>query len=369
MRSQAGRRGGHRIQVGLAAMALGAVALTSAWPNHVAAASVGTETSSAKSAPVAHAPVKLIWDTDFGGDVDDAGAQALLNALQDNGDVELLAMMASNPGTQWAAGGMDTINTYYRHGQIPLGVRDRGSHGERMPNVSGYAEDLATSFPNNIGDGARLPDATDLYRKTLAKQRDHSVTIVVTGSQSNLQNLLNSGPDRYSDLTGKQLVAQKVDRLVSMGSLCTVDWGWAEWNIALDPGAAAQVANEWPTQIVYSGFEVGDTIFTGHRLFTETSAENPVQKAYEDYVGYGNDRNSWDITAAYYAVRGSNDGLFGLSQAGVNRIDPQDGTNHFTTDPNGHEYCMTTLVPDETIATALEDLMVQPPAQGPYARH
>lgn len=369
MRTHAGQRGGHPIHIGLAALALGVVALASAGPSHVAAASVGTGGASAKTVPAAHAPVKLIWDTDFGGDVDDAGAQALLNALQDNGEVKLLAMMASNPGTQWAAGGMDAINTYYRHGQIRLGVRDRGSHGERMPNVSSYAEDLATSFPNNIGDGARLPDATDLYRKILTKQRNHSVTIVVTGSQSNLQNLLNSGQDRYSDLTGQQLVAQKVDQLVVMGSLCNVDWGWAEWNIALDPPAAAQVANEWPTQIVYSGFEVGDTIFTGHRLFTETPPENPVQKGYEDYVGYGNDRNSWDITAAYYAVRGSSTGLFGLSQAGVNTIDPEDGTNDFTTDPNGHEYCMTTLVPDETIATALEDLMVQAPAHGPYARH
>jgi inosine-uridine nucleoside N-ribohydrolase len=354
----------HRLQAGLAALAFSAFTLAAvAVPS---AAQAASKMTAADSTTAAAAPVRLIFDTDLGGDVDDTGAQAVLNAFQDNGNVELLAMMASNPGTKWAVGALDAINTYYRHGNIPLGVRDRGSHGERMANVSSYPEDLARSFPNNTGDGGRVPNATDLYRKILAKQHDHSVTIAVTGSQSNLQNLLNSGPDRYSDLTGQQLIAQKVKQVVAMGSLCNVNWGWAEWNIALDPGAAAQVANEWPTPIVYSGFEVGNSIYTGHRLFTETPTADPVQKAYEDYVGYGNDRNSWDITAAYYAVRGGADGLFGLSQPGVNHINPSDGTNTFTPDPKGHEYCMTKLVPDQQIATALEDRMVQAPVKGRY---
>jgi inosine-uridine nucleoside N-ribohydrolase len=356
-----------RLLVGVATAALAASGLAAvAAP---ATADPGPARSHQHGAPASHAPVRLVFDTDFGGDVDDAGALALLNALEDNGEVRMLALMASNPGTQFAAGGMDAINTYYRRGNIPLGVRDRGSHGERMPNVSTYAEDLAKSFPNNTGAGARLPDATDLYRKILAHQPDHSVTIAVVGSMSNLQNLLNSGPDKYSRLTGTQLVARKVDQLVSMGSNCLQRQTWAEWNIALDPEAAVQVAEEWPTPIVYSGFEVGDSIFTGSRLFTETPASNPVQKAYEDYVGYGNDRNSWDITAAYYAVRGSSTGLFGLSQVGVNEFDPATGANVFTPNPAGHHYCMTTLVPDEQIATALEDLMVQAPKRGPHHQH
>lgn len=346
---------GHRFTVRAAALAVGATCLAAL-----------AAPAAASAVPAQHAPVRLIFDTDFGGDVDDAGALGMLNGMQDNGEVKLLALMASNPGTTWAAGGMDAIDTYYRHGDIPLGVRDRGSHGERMPNVSTYTEDLAKHFPNNVRDGARLPDSTDLYRRILAEQRDHSVTVAVTGSQSNLQNLLNSGPDRYSRLSGRDLVARKVDQLVVMGSLCDDDSGWAEWNIALDPPAAAQVAQQWPTRIVYSGFYVGDSIYTGHRLFTETPAANPVRKAYEDYVGYGNDRNSWDITAAYYAVRGSRDGLFGLSQAGVNEFDATDGTNHFRVDPSGHHYCMTKLVPDEKIATALENGMVQAPRRGPY---
>jgi inosine-uridine nucleoside N-ribohydrolase len=317
--------------------------------------------------PGHHRPVGLIFDTDFGGDVDDAGALGMLNAFVDNHEVKLLALMASNPGTKWAAGGMDAINTYYGHDKVALGVRDRDSHGERMDNVSTYAEDLATSFPNDTRDGANLPDATDLYRKILSRKPNHSVTVVVVGSQSNLQNLLNSGPDRYSKLSGTELVARKVTQLVVMGSTCLEPQSWAEWNIALDPPAAAQVAEQWPSPIIYSGFEVGDTIFTGHRLFSETPEYNPVRRAYRDYVGEGNDRNSWDITAAYYAVRGGN-GLFGLSEPGVNEFNADTGTNTFVPDPDGHHYCMTTLVPDEQIATALEDLMVQAPKGAGHPR-
>jgi inosine-uridine nucleoside N-ribohydrolase len=357
-----------RLKVGLATVALGASSLATVAVPLGAEAAAGPQHADDAKHPGRHGPVRLIFDTDFGGDVDDTGALGMLNAFEDNHEVKLLALMASNPGTEWAAGGMDAINTYYRHGNIPLGVRDRGSHGERMPNVSSYAEDLAKTFPNDTGDGARLPDATDLYRRILARQPNHSVTVTVVGSQSNLQNLLNSGPDRYSRLTGTQLVDRKVTQLVVMGSTCLEAQDWAEWNIALDPPAAAQVAQEWPTRIVYSGFEVGDTIYTGSRLFTETPVTNPVRRAYRDYVGEGNDRNSWDITAAYYAVRGSRTGLFGLSEPGVNQFDPNDGMNTFVPNPDGHHYCMTTLVPDEQIATALEDLMVQAPRQGHHPR-
>jgi hypothetical protein len=314
------------------------------------------------------APVKLIYDTDFGGDVDDAGVTAMLNALQRAGEVDVLAMMASNP-TRHAAPGLDAINTYYGHGNIPIGsvkpvfdhVPSPPTPGAVIPgnNVSGYAELLARGWPNNVRDGSRVPEAVDLYRKILARQRDGSVTIVAVGGQINLGGLLASGPDRHSRLTGGQLVDRKVDQLVIMGAAFP---SGREWNIMLEPAAAARVADEWPTPIVYSGFEIGDTIMTGARLFTEVEPDNPVLNAYEDYVGWGNDRSSWDQTAAYFAVRGG-DGLFRLSEPGEVAIAP-DGSNTFQPDPDGDRRYLLTTAPDETIADAIEDLMVQPGRHG-----
>lgn len=315
-------------------------------------------------------PVNLIFDTDFGGDVDDAGAIGMLNAMQDNGEVKLLAMIASNP-TRHAAPGMDAINTYYGHPNIRIGslhpvydhVPTPPTPGAVIPsnNVSGYAELLARGWKEDTRDSARAADAVGLYRRILANAKNGSVTIAVTGGQLNVAALLNSGADRHSRLTGRELVERKVKELVIMGAAFP---SGREWNIMLDPAGAKTIAERWPTPVYYSGFEVGDSIFTGSRLFTETEPDNPVLNAYEDYVGWGNDRNSWDITAAYYAVRGG-DGLFGLSNPGNVEIKP-DGSNEFHADANGTRRYLVPAVPDETIANKIEDLMVQPPAHGPH---
>jgi hypothetical protein len=303
-------------------------------------------------------PVGLIFDTDFGGDVDDAGAAAMLNAMQDEGKVRVLAMVTSNL-TRWAAPGLDAINTYYHHGDIPIGALRPGYDDPNNNNLSTYGEQLAKNFPNDVRDSSRVPEAVDLYRKILARQSDHSVVIAVVGGQTNLADLLASGPDRYSRLSGKQLVAKKIHHVVSMGAQFPSGY---EWNIRLDPAAAATVAAQWPTPVIYSGFEVGDSIYTGRQLFYRTPATNPVRAAYEKYVGFGNNRESWDITAAYYGVLGGDD-MFRLSEPGRINFDAK-GANTWTPAPSGNRYYMITTVPDDVIAKTLEGWMVVPPQDG-----
>ena len=41
-------------------------------------------------------PVNLILDTDLGPDYDDVGAMALMHALADSGQVNILAVVSSN---------------------------------------------------------------------------------------------------------------------------------------------------------------------------------------------------------------------------------------------------------------------------------
>lgn len=47
-------------------------------------------------------PVKIIFDTDIGGDCDDAGALALLHRLCDMGEAELLAVTHCYPLLQFS---------------------------------------------------------------------------------------------------------------------------------------------------------------------------------------------------------------------------------------------------------------------------
>ena len=61
-------------------------------------------------------------------------------------------------------------------------------------------------------------DGYKLYRKVLAEANDHSVKIIAIGFVSSLVQLLESGPDEYSDLPGKELVRRKVDSLYFMAT-------------------------------------------------------------------------------------------------------------------------------------------------------
>jgi inosine-uridine nucleoside N-ribohydrolase len=78
-----------------------------------------------------------------------------------------------------------------------------------VATTSVYAEAVANSFPNRVIKHPNLPDAVELYRQILAAQPDHSVVIVSIGFLTNISNLLRSGPDQYSSLTGVELVNQK----------------------------------------------------------------------------------------------------------------------------------------------------------------
>ena len=65
-------------------------------------------------------PVRLILDTDMGNDVDDALALAIIHALQNRGEVQLLAVTITKDNRD-AAPFIDLVNTFYGRPDIPIG--------------------------------------------------------------------------------------------------------------------------------------------------------------------------------------------------------------------------------------------------------
>ena len=65
--------------------------------------------------------VKLIIDTDMGFDVDDVGSICIANALQDLGEVDILAIV-HDTGFKLGVGAISSINNWYGHDDIPLGA-------------------------------------------------------------------------------------------------------------------------------------------------------------------------------------------------------------------------------------------------------
>lgn len=79
-----------------------------------------------------------------------------------------------------------------------------------------------------------------------------------------------------------------------------------EFNIYCDTPASRVVAEQWPTEIIFSGFEIGNMIFTGKKLAQMDVEDSPVKDAYSLCFAEGdpNGRMSWDLTAVLVAVKG-----------------------------------------------------------------
>jgi len=252
------------------------------------------------------APATVILDTDIAPDYDDVGALAMLHALADKGEAEILATISSN-AFKTTAPTLSVINTYFKRPDLPVGVLKDAQPNYNCPRL--WAEGIIAKYPHSIKSNEEAMDAVKLYRNVLSSQPDTSVTIVTIGYFTNLANLLNSQSDEFSSLNGQQLVKKKVKCLVSMaGGIDSTGISGYEFNIMADIPASQRVFNDWPTPVTLSGFEIGVNILTGMRLINNVSIQNsPVKDAYHisiTYDGTKEGRYSWDQTAVLVAVRG-----------------------------------------------------------------
>ena len=286
-------------------------------------------------------PVKIIFDTDMAGDCDDVGALAVLNALADLGEAEILAVVTNRKDpVNASAAAVDVINTYYGRPDIPLGT-DKDGATFKNSNSSPYTLFLKNEFPNDSFFDDQMPDAIDIYRKTLSSQPDSSVVICSVGALSNLEDLIRSRPDKHSSLKGVDLIRRKVKKTVIMGG------GFPrtskrETNILLDPAAAVTVVNEWPGEIIWQGIKVGAVIFTGSKL-QQASLDNPIRKAFELRSSWGQSdilmgKPSHDQAAVLIAVRGCDQPYWKLSPPGYVVIDSEGNTEWKPRNNGKHQY-------------------------------
>ena len=280
---------------------------------------------------LAQQPVRIIFDTDMDSDVDDIGALAMLHHLADVGEAEILGVMVSslNP---WSAPAVDVINTYFDRPDIPIGNVKR--FGVYHP--SKYARKISETFPQDVGLGENVPEATILYRKILASQPDQSVVVVTVGDLTNLSKLLKTNADTISPLTGPELVAKKVKQLVCMGGRYPYDQEpFPNGNFKPDPQSTKHVVEAWPTKIIFTGGgPFANLIPTGKILFEDAYKDTPMGRAYQLFLASWN-RNwhhSADMISVYVAVRGPGP-FFKLEEKGSNYIF-ENGANAWRLEPD-----------------------------------
>lgn len=318
----------------------------------------------------AEEPVRLIFDTDIGNDIDDALALAVIHALQSRGECELLAVTSSKDNP-YSALYCDVVNSFYGRPQIPLGRVQKGvtpKDGSYVRKVVEYSENGKPVFPRHFQRAEEIPEAVSILRKTLAAQTDQSVVLVVVGFSTNIARLLQSPGDEVSPLTGQELVAQKVKLLSQMIGRFDQDKpdSFHEYNVKVDVPAARTLYELWPGTIpvVVSGWEIGRAIQN-----RATSIQNdysyvkhhPVKMGYEYWHKMPYDRPTYDLTSVLYAVRPDRN-YFGVSSPGKFIVNVQ-GKLEYSADPNGTQRYLT-VTPEQIVRTqeVLESLSSQPPS-------
>ena len=287
----------------------------------------------------------IIFETDMGNDVDDALAIDMLYKYHAEKRIDLMAVMLNKEG-EFPPMYIDLLNTWYGQRRIPIGTS--GRTGQSLVAGKNYTQVVVEEtdpqgnplYRRSISDYSKLPTAVELYRKLLAKAKDGSVTIVSVGFSTNLARLLETGADKYSPLSGRELVAKKVSHLVAMVGHFTKA-NYAEYNVINDIPSCQQVFNEWPTPIYCSGFEIGENIrypaasITGDFGWTP---HHPIVDSYKSYLPKLEDRPTWDLTAVLYAIDPAD--RFGISKAGRVTITPE-GFSLFKPDPTGRHFYLT----------------------------
>ncbi len=279
---------------------------------------------------------RILFDTDIGGDCDDAGALALLHVLCNRGEAELLAVTACY-ASPYVAGCIDAINTYYGR-RVPVGVLHRRS----FDTEGVYAAPICRRYPNAYPPGTEVEDSVRVIRRTLAAAEDASVTFVVTGMLSSAADLLKSGPDDISPLSGSELAARKIARTVIMAGRFAATWPApeeTECNIINDVPAAQKVCAEWPGELVFSSYEIGEYIITLREFEQKAPSRNPAAESYRVHHERGRGRESWDLTAMLEAIRPEG-GYWYRHDPGTISVDDA-GITRFRTHPDGkHTYLL-----------------------------
>jgi len=311
-------------------------------------------------------PVRLIFDTDIGNDVDDVLALGMIHSLQSRGACELLAVTVTKDH-ELAGPFVDAVNTFYGRPKIPVGVVRNGATREEGKFL-GMVRD-GNTYPHALKKSSDAPDAVALLRKVLAAQPDGSVVIVQVGFATNLARLLDTPADDMSPLTGKELVAKKVKLVSAMFGAYRSDGGLnthREYNVIEDLPAAKKFVTEWPTPIVFSGFEVGQAI-----TFPAVSIEkdfgyaknHPLPEAYRRYSPPPHERPCWDLTSVLYAVYPDR-GYFGISAAGKVTVEEK-GITRFAPIADGkHRYLTVSKEQIIRCREAFSLLASQPPTHG-----
>ncbi|HEV7348591.1 nucleoside hydrolase [Telluribacter sp.] len=295
----------------------------------------------------------VILDADIDSDVDDVEALAMVHTLADQKKINFLGVVVTSDDP-YAPLCTSAINQYFGRPALPIGyLKNQPAYKVQ----SKYTRQISEEFPRRLRSYQEAEEAATLYRKLLSESPDGSVVIITIGHLTSLQNLLQSGADKYSPMSGKELVRKKVAKWLCMGG--NYPEGKEANFYRPDPASTVYCLQEWEKPVTFVGWDVGNVIKTGGPfLKSKLSADSPVYRAYELYNNFQG-RASWDQVAVYLLMEEAGKYFSTVSQ-GYCHVN-EDGSNQWRTDKDSlHEYVV--LKPDadvEAIARSMDKMAIR----------
>lgn len=292
-------------------------------------------------------PVNLIHGTDWWTDCDDIAALRLLLRAHKAGIIRLLGI-GINSVMEYSAPSVSAFCAYDGL-EITIGV-DSGAVRE---GKNCRYQELLAGYPHPVRSNEDCPEGWRLYRRLLA-ELDGKADITEVGFPQIIMQLLQSGPDEVSPLSGMELVKEKVNRLWLMAGKWDVPDG-KEYNLSAYPvcsEAGDYLCRFSPVPITFIGHEVGTDVITGENV----SEDDPLRRA---FVAHGSidGRCSWDpLTVLTAIINDEAQAGYGVVQ-GYARVDPATGCNSFTPDPDGPHRYVTQIHPGQWYADRINALL------------
>ena len=272
--------------------------------------------------------INILHGTDWWTDCDDIAALRVLCRAHKAGRINLRCV-AIDSVMEYSA---PSVSAFLDNEGVeaPIGV---DFSAVRPGDNCRYQQTFARR-PHRVKSNEECPEAWRLYRKTLA-ELDGRAQITEVGFEQVIMQLMKSGPDEFSPLTGLELVREKVDRIWLMAGKWDEPKG-REYNLTAYPEAIEAghyICENSPVPLTFLGFEVGFGVITGGSM-----PEGDMLA--EGFAAHGSagGRHSWDPmlvtaavcqdpgTAGYEAVTGR---AFIDAKTGENSFVPSDGPHSY----------------------------------------
>lgn len=230
----------------------------------------------------------VILDTDFGGDIDDLSALAMLCYGERIGLIDIIGVCSSVPRTNYkredkqfnVISAMDAICEYFGINDMAFGLdMENGSYD------SSYCG-TACSYPHNIEHISEAYDAPEFYRRGLASlESDKKCDVAIIGYLTAFSRFLDSEPDAISNLSGESLANSKIDTLYIVGG--QYPEGAVETNFGggnkYKVNATANVFAKFKNRIIFIGGQMSD-IHCGNILLDESLTWSMIYNCMNEFM-------------------------------------------------------------------------------------